>query len=122
MAVSLDTYDAESQLHPRNKQLPSKRLATAGLNVAYGLDQFPTKGPFPTLIDFTLLSEGIQVDILYDQSFTWDPSETSGFYFCLQSECDWRGWEKVCASQQARKFKKVQTKKLVKSSFKLFIS
>lgn len=96
MAVSLDTYDAESQLHPRNKQLPSKRLATAGLNVAYGLDQFPTNGPFPTLIDFTLLSEGIQVDILYDQSFTWDPSETSGFYMCMQSECDWRGWQKVC--------------------------
>ena len=111
MAVSLDTYDAESQLHPRNKQLPSKRLATAGLNVAYGLDQFPTNGPFPTLIDFTLLSEGIQVDILYDQSFTWDPSETSGFYMCMQSECDWRGWEKVCASQPGQKILKSPGKK-----------
>ena len=52
MAVSLDTYDEESGIHPRNKQLPSKRLASAGLNVAYGLTEWPTNGPFPEAVSF----------------------------------------------------------------------
>ena len=51
MAVSFDTYDAESEIHPRNKEIPSQRLATAGLNVAYGLKEYPTNGPFPDFID-----------------------------------------------------------------------
>ena len=50
MAVSIDTFDRESGIHPRNKQLVSSRLATAGLNVAYGQTQYPTQGPFPSSI------------------------------------------------------------------------
>ena len=85
MAVSLDTYDEETGIHPRNKQLPSKRLATSGLSVAYGLNQFPTNGPFPALIDMNLLSDGgMQIDITYDQPILWNPTETEGFYICLE--------------------------------------
>jgi hypothetical protein len=47
MAVSMDTFDRESGIHPRNKQLVSSRLAIAGLNVAYDQTQYPTQGPFP---------------------------------------------------------------------------
>lgn len=62
MAVSLDTYDEETGVHPRNKVIPSKRLATAGLNIAYGLKEFPSNGPFPTIFDIFLRpSYGIQV-------------------------------------------------------------
>ena len=39
MGVAIDTYDKESGIHPRNKQLTTKRLAVAGLNVAYGLTE-----------------------------------------------------------------------------------
>ena len=82
MAVSLDTYDEENGIHPRNKQLPSKRLATAGLNVAYGLKDFPTNGPFPQTITFNQMDDSIQVDILMDQEFTWNDTETNGFSYC----------------------------------------
>jgi len=50
MSVSIDTFDRESGIHPRNKQLVSSRLATAGLNVAYGQKQYPSNGPFPSII------------------------------------------------------------------------
>ena len=83
MAVSLDTYDEESGIHPRNKQLPSKRLASAGLNVAYGLKEWPTNGPFPETITFNKIDDNlIQVDILLDQDFTWNDTETNGFSYC----------------------------------------
>ena len=88
MAVTLDTYDKESGIHPRNKQLPSKRLATAGLNVAYGLHQFPTNGPFPVLIDYKKLPNVIQIDISYDQLFVWNSTESEGFYTCTQPNPD----------------------------------
>ena len=84
MAVSLDTYDEESGIHPRNKQLPSKRLASAGLNVAYGLKEWPTNGPFPETITFNKIDDNlIQVDILLDQDFTWNDTETNGFSYCI---------------------------------------
>ena len=83
MAVSLDTYDEESGIHPRNKQLPSKRLASAGLNVAYGLKEWPTNGPFPETITFNKIDDNLtQVDILLDQDFTWNDTETNGFSYC----------------------------------------
>lgn len=52
MSVSIDTYDAESALHPRNKRLVSERLSFSGLNVAYGKKNWPTNGPFPTSVEF----------------------------------------------------------------------
>ena len=83
MAVSLDTYDEESGIHPRNKKLPSKRLASAGLNVAYGLKEWPTNGPFPETITYNKIDNDlIQVDILLDQDFTWNDTETNGFSYC----------------------------------------
>ena len=82
MAVSLDTYDQESGIHPRNKQLPSKRLASAGLNVAYKLNDWPTNGPFPETITFNKIDEDIQVDVLMDQDFTWNDTEITGFSYC----------------------------------------
>ena len=103
MGVSLDTYDLEYNIHPRNKQLPCKRLATSGLNVAYGLKDYPTNGPFPIIIEHTTLSGGIQVDITYDQPFVWNATESEGFYICTQVDpentgsCNsLGGWKRVC--------------------------
>ena len=99
MAVAIDTYDEQNGIHPRNKQLPSQRLATAGLNIAYGREEFPTNGPYPVTIDHGSVSGGIQVDITYDQPFVWNPVESEGFYVC--TEMDYGtclvngGWEKV---------------------------
>ena len=101
MAVSLDTYDEESGIHPRNKQLPSKRLASAGLNVAYGLTEWPTNGPFPEAVSFNKVEDDfIQVDVLMDQDFTWNDTETNGFSYCTAdslSTCNTRSgqWNKV---------------------------
>ena len=100
MGVALDTYDEESGIHPRNKQLVSGRLAVAGLNVAYGMNDYPTNGPFPDVWNFAQLEDAIQVDILYDQDFKWNPVESEGFYSCcLDSieDCNNRNgaWEKV---------------------------
>ena len=97
MAVSFDTYDAESEIHPRNKVIPSQRLATAGLNVAYGLKEYPTNGPFPDFIDINQVQNGKQIDITYDKPFIWNPTETEGFYICTQPDfCNiFGGWQKV---------------------------
>ena len=100
MGVALDTYDEENGIHPRNKQLTSKRLATAGLNVAYGLEGYPTNGPFPESFNIAELEDGYQVDILYDQTFNWNPVESEGFATCcLTSVADCNSqsgkWEKV---------------------------
>ena len=45
MAVSIDTYDEENGIHPRYKQIIGERLAYTGLNVAYGIEEFPERGP-----------------------------------------------------------------------------
>merc|ERR1712223_219180 len=105
MGVALDTYDAESGIHPRNKQLVTKRLATAGLNVAYGLTSYPSNGPIADIFFFNPVDDIIQVGILYDKKFTWNPVETEGFYVCRldgdfygdYSQCNNRvgAWEKL---------------------------
>ena len=102
MAVSLDTFDAKNGIHPTNKQIPSQRLAFAGLNVAYGLTDYPTNGPFPSLIDSVQLSGGIQVDITYDQKFTWNSKETEGFYICTEPDAN------TCNSEGAGRWTKVK--------------
>jgi hypothetical protein len=92
MSVSLDTYDEESGQHPRNKQLASKRLAIAALNVAYRKNEFPANGPFPKSIQFTpagLVSKAAK--IVYDKPIIFDVKEFAGFYFCCQADyltCD----------------------------------
>ena len=87
MGVALDTYDEESGIHPRNKQLVSKRLAMAGLNVAYDMTSYPTNGPYPVAWNFARIGDDlIQVDILYDKAFMWNPVESEGFYVCCLDE------------------------------------
>ena len=58
MAVSLDTFDEEIShgrggIHPINKQIPSLRLAIAGMNVAYGFDKYNRGGPWPESVDLS---------------------------------------------------------------------
>ena len=53
MSVALDTYDVELDhwkggLHPMNKQTVAHRLAIAGMNIAYGFNNYETRGPWPT--------------------------------------------------------------------------
>ena len=50
MAVAIDTNDPVGGIHPRYKQIVGERLAIAGSNVAYGLSNMPTNGPFPTSV------------------------------------------------------------------------
>ena len=86
MGVSLDTYDEKTGIHPNNKQIPSKRLACSGLNVAYGLKDYPTNGPMPELVNFEPLEDSILVDLLMDQDFSWNDTETNGFAFCCSAD------------------------------------
>ena len=82
-AVSFDTY-YNGTVHPHNKQLPAQRLAIAGLSIAYGLPNFPSKGPFPT--NFEIIETetgGVIVQIEYDEDpISYLPVENSGFFFC----------------------------------------
>ena len=78
MAVSLDTYDPGHGIHPRNKQIVAQRLACSGMRVAYGNPDFPANGPFPREIDVSDES----VLVRYDQEFTFDADETTGFQIC----------------------------------------
>ncbi len=100
MAVVLDTYDKDSGIHPRNKQLVSQRLAWAGLATAYQFDGIPLNGPFPVYWDFIDTADGFQVEILYDSPFDWNPTESEGFYYCCEEDfdqCDQKNgaWQKV---------------------------
>ena len=104
MGVAADTYDEDGGIHPRNKQLTSRRLATSGLNVAYGMTEFPTNGPFPEVWNFAHLETGIQVDILYDKTFSWNPVEIEGFSYCCSNSIDYcneviGAWVKVICSR-----------------------
>jgi len=90
MATSMDTFDIgegyPGGIHPRYKQVVAKRLAIAGLNVAYGRKNYPTGGPFPV----DLKEEGSVVTLVYDQDLQILDAEISGFYFCPESpdKCD----------------------------------
>ena len=91
MAVSLDTYDQESGIHPRNKQLVSQRLATSGLNVAYGKADYPTNGPLPKSIQFTSAGLFNFAEVTFDQQITFEEMESNGFYYCCEynyQDCD----------------------------------
>jgi len=79
MAVAVDTYDEENGIHPRFKQVIGKRLATAGMNVAYGMEGFPSQGPVGNTAE--ILANG-DYKLTYNQPFTYDNSELTGFFFC----------------------------------------
>ena len=93
MAVSIDTYDpipspaySNVGLHPRYKQVIAKRLAIAGMNVAYHDRSYPTNGPFPILITWV---DG-DIQIKYDQEVDYRPSNSSHFFLCALplTSCD----------------------------------
>lgn len=64
------------------------RLATAGLNTAYGLTEYPTKGPHYTDVTFNTDSGYLAV-IQYDQNFVFNPTGgNSSFYICVQPNYD----------------------------------
>ena len=46
--------------------------------MAYGLTELPTNGPFP--LSVTVVND--VADITYDQEFTYNNNEISGFYIC----------------------------------------
>jgi hypothetical protein len=100
MGVAIDTWDQDSGIHPRNKQLVSQRLAWAGLNVAYGQNSFPTNGPFPEFVNFALLGDGYEATILFNEPIEWNPIESQGFYVCCETnfdDCDLKNgaWQEV---------------------------
>merc|ERR1711915_548807 len=85
LAVALDTY-YNGSVHSHYKTLPGKRLGIAGLNVAYKMRDFPSKGPFPT--DFRIFKtyEIERVEITYDEdAIFYSPIENSGFFYCCSS-------------------------------------
>ena len=94
MAVAVDTYDEESGIHPRYKAVVGERLAVAGLAVAYGAEGVPSQGPvvteatrvrtagcLPLHNSFPQLSSG-DYRLTYDQAFTYNDSELTGFFSC----------------------------------------
>ena len=88
MAVAMDTYDDESFVHPRNKQIIGERLGISGGNAAYGLTQNPMNGPFPSM-NFNI-SGILTLDYPTGAGITYDNSEISGFYACCVNydDCD----------------------------------
>ena len=82
-------------------QIVAKRLAISGLNVAYGLSDYPANGPFFTKVLVKPRHDGNRtIAITYNQRFRFDASETHGFYCCRQQnilECDAQcgGWTVV---------------------------
>ena len=99
MAVAMDTLDpvifpyvpyVGNGYHSRYKHVVGKRLAISGANVAYGMGT-PTNGPFPNLV---IVKDNSTVEVTYDQIFTYNNDETSGFWYCCYEfdECNypWR--------------------------------
>lgn len=104
LAVAVDTYDEENGIHPRYKQVVAERLAVAGLNVAYGMSQFPASGPTapqPRLVDTS------QVQFEFDRPVTFDSSELTGFYSCCGGDCpttnNINSWPEVTADLVGQK-------------------
>jgi hypothetical protein len=95
MGTAIDTYDPVGKIHPKYKQVVSKRLAVAGVNVAYGMNAFPANGPFPLSITFP--SNDV-VEISYDRSFAYNGNGTSGFSVCCAVNfdfCYFERWERI---------------------------
>ena len=82
MAVAVDTYDEESGIHPRYKQIVSDRLAAAGLRIAYGLSSYPEQGP--TVVAAKATTDALQ--LTYNQAVTLNTAELSGFFYCCSDD------------------------------------
>ena len=83
----MDTYDEESGIHPRNKQIIGERLSITGGLVAYGLEG-PLQGPVPDYV----LTNSLEfiVEFEYDYDISYNNEETSGFWVCCSEfdECN----------------------------------
>ncbi len=95
MSSPLDTYDPKDGypggIHPRYKQIVAERLANAGLNVAYGLTDYPTYGPYPVALTQVAADSFKTIKIEFDKDLQYlVDAEISGFYFCSESavKCD----------------------------------
>jgi len=95
MSSPLDTFDPKEGypggIHPRYKQIAAERLAIAGLNVAYGLPEFPSNGPFPAEVILAISKEmQAVVTVIFDADITYNDVEISGFYYCEEDidACD----------------------------------
>jgi len=93
MSTPLDTYDSKEGypggIHPRYKQIVAERLAVAGMNVAYGFSSpYAPYGPFPSFTKFK--AETFSLEITYEEAFTYNNKEISGFYVCKDTveNCD----------------------------------
>jgi len=80
MAVAADTYDEEHGIHPRYKQVVGHRLAVAGMNVAYGVKEFPSQGPVASSVNIQEDSGVFRLS--YDQEFVYSDTELTGFFMC----------------------------------------
>ena len=69
-----------------------QRLAIAGLNMVYGMTNFPLNGPLMTSFETQAVDDdSFSFSITLDQTFSYDSSETTGFYLCCDvafEECD----------------------------------
>ena len=95
MSSPQDTYDPQAgypgNIHPRYKQIVAERLANAGLNVAYGLTEYPTYGPYPIALIQEAADAFTTVKLEFDKDLQYlVDAEISGFYFCSESaeKCD----------------------------------
>ena len=117
MAAAYDTYDPldpvtrRGGIHPRNKRVVARRLALAGLNVAYGRREFPKYGPYPVKFDLFLHGDQRTPSLIveYDQEVIWDAGggSASGFYACCgripdcDADMDMRLWRRIGAANVA---------------------
>ena len=88
-----------------------ERLALAGLNVVYGLAQYPNKGPYLSEVTINEQSDGsLDITVDFDGSFVYDTSEASGFYTCCDvqfADCDignghWHQVRQECSDVEAK--------------------
>ena len=92
MAAAMDD---DIDLHPKNKRLPSSRLALAALNLVYGAkydnegtSRPPLNGPQP--IEMSQLSDesGSSIMVKFSQELEEAPLEQDRFMVCCLSEMD----------------------------------
>lgn len=70
----------------RYKQIIGERLSYAAANIAYNMTEYPINGPFIENLNFLQN----HYELIFDQPFTYNNAEISGFYVCCNSTaiCD----------------------------------
>ena len=90
MAAAMDD---DIDLHPKNKRLPSSRLALAALNLVYGAkydnegtSRPPLNGPQP--LEMTNDEAGSMITVKFSQELEEAPQEQDRFMVCCLAEMD----------------------------------